>query len=115
MASFIDYGILMISFFLSLILLLLICLRTPAIMSSYRPLLLCGWFADFSFNVCALIGRPLYYYHDGVMFMIPSMFVSTIKSPSINLIGVIVWIYGFMQLMVMPVLQFLARYLMVVK
>ncbi|KAI6189392.1 hypothetical protein M3Y97_00003100 [Aphelenchoides bicaudatus] len=83
-------------------------------MKTYQPVLLCGWFADFTFNICALIGRPLYYYHDGVMFMISSMFVSTSSSRLINHAGIIIWIYGFMQLMVMPALQFLARYLMVV-
>lgn len=97
MANVFDYFILIIAFIMSLLLLVLILFRTPPIMKSYVSVLLCGWFADFTFNVCALIGRPLYYYHDGVMYMVSAMFASTINSHAINLAGVIIWIYGFMQ------------------
>jgi hypothetical protein len=57
--GFFDYGILFVGFMMSFLLLFLIVFKTPAIMKAYRPVLLVGWFADFTFNICALIGRPV--------------------------------------------------------
>jgi hypothetical protein len=45
--------------------------------------------------------------------MVSSMLVSQFSSHTLNYVGVIGWIFGFMQLMVMPALQFLCRFLMV--
>jgi hypothetical protein len=42
------------------------------------------------------------------------MFASTLDVHWLQFAGVIIWIYGFMQLMVMPALQFFTRYLIIV-
>lgn len=59
MSSFVDYGLLAIAFLINLILLVMICFRTPKIMMSYKAVLLCGWYSDFIFNLGAFIGRPV--------------------------------------------------------
>jgi hypothetical protein len=109
-----DYGTLVIAFTTSLLLLALICFKTPTVMKSYQPVLLCGWFADFTYNIGCFIGRPLYLYKNGVMYMTSNMFSSIIRNDWFRFTALILFIYGFMQLMVMPALQFFARYLMVV-
>lgn len=48
------------------------------------------------------------------MYMTSSMLVSNFNNDLINYVGILIWVYGYVLLMIISSLQFFARYLMIV-